>query len=290
MTSIPNKAIGEHLDKMNYCVSISHAYAVQILGRDSYANYPFVANQKPLGAILNFLLLFRRLENMESDSCGGESSCCCAGFGSEIMVNRKSRYVISNLRNIGIIKTYDFNHHLIPYENIYRMTAGEVSNGTYIFIPESYVWYLSTEHPNRTGMIVKLQARTYSYSSKPLQSIIGADALPNHMLVLACIALQSGYPQSIQTINGNSIEIADLAYMPILCSVDEQLIKDVMYSHGFVLEFSLPIEFEVRDVERVKVIRYDHVLLGDAYFASSGVSFANYIIQPYHIIRFLNEA
>jgi hypothetical protein len=168
------------------------------------------------------------------------------------------------------------------------MTQGDVAVGTYIFIPESYVWYLSTEHPNRTGMIVKLQARTYH--SKPLQGIIVTNELPNHMLVLACIALQSGYPRSLETMNGNNIEIVDLAYIPILCSVDEQLIKDVMYSHGFVLEFSLPVEFEVRDVDRVRLMGYDHIPLGSAYFASSGGPVLNYIVQPYNTIRFLNGA
>jgi len=288
MTSIPNRAIDEHLLKMYYCVSISSVNPVQFLDRNSYANYPFVNNQKPPGAILNFLLLFRRLEDTESDLCGGESNCCCAGFGDEVTPNKTIRYIISNVNNVGQRNVYDFNYHLIPYEAIYRMTAGNVSSGTYIFIPESYVWYLSTEHPNRTGMIVKLQARTYS--GKPLPNVVEASVLPNHMLVLACIALQSGYPQSFELANGNNIEIVDLAYMPILCSVDEQLIRDIMYSHGFVLEFSLPIEFEVRDVERVRVISYDHVVLGNAYFASSGGPFANYIVQPYHAIRFLNGA
>jgi hypothetical protein len=290
MTNIPNRAIAEHLSKMSYCVSLSHVATVQLPNRTSYANYPFVANQKPLGAILNFLLLFRRLENIQSDLCGEESNCCCAGFGNEIIANKTLRYIISNIKNANERISYDFKYHLIPYKSIHGRTTGDVPSGTYIFIPESYVWYLSTEHPNRTGMIVKLQARTDSGSGRPLHSIIGTNALPNHMLVLACIALQSGYSQSLETMNGNNIEIVDLAYMPILCSVDEQIIKDVMYSHGFVLEFSLPIEFEVRDVDRVRVISYDRVLLGNAYFASSGGPVANYIVQPYRTIRFLNRA
>ncbi len=285
MTSMPNKVIDEHLLKMNYCVSISGPRSVQISYRASYANYPFVDNQKQLGAILNFLLLFRHLENIESDSCGGESNCCCAGFEHGIMPNMKTRYMISNLRNVDRITTYDFEYHLISYESIYRMTVGEVSGGTYIFIPESYVWYLSAEYPNRVGMIVKLQARTYI--SKPLPRVIDSGVLPNHMLVLACVALQSGYPVTFETMDGDNVEIADLAYMPILCSVDEWLIRDIMYSHGFTLEFSLPIEFEVRDVERVRSVGYDHVLLGNAYFASSGGLVANHIIQPYANIRFL---
>ncbi len=290
MTNIPNRAIAEHLSKINYCVSISAGHTVQISNRASYANYPFVNNQKPPGAILNFLLLFRRLENIESDLCGEDSNCCCAGFGNEIMANKTLRYIISNIKNTNERISYDFKYHLIPYESIRGRTTGNVPSGTYIFISESYVWYLSTEHPNRTGMIVKLQSRAHTGSGRPLHSIIGTGDLPNHMLVLACVALQSGYPQSLATMSGNNIEIVDLAYMPILCSTDEQLIKDVMYSHSFVLEFSLPIEFEVRDVDRVRVISYDHMLLGNAYFASSGGPVANYIVQPYSSIRFLNRA
>jgi len=292
MTSIPNRSFLEHLSKINYCVSISQVRTVQILNRASYANYPFVNNQKLPGAILNFLLLFRHLNNREYNTGNDtENTCCRAGFDqNDIIVNNKIRYIISNVKDIDQRLSYDFKYDLIRYNTIYNMTQEDVAVGTYIFIPESYVWYLSTEHPNRTGMIVKLQARTDSGSGRPLHSIIGTNALPNHMLVLACIALQSGYSQSLETVNGNNIEIVDLAYMPILCSVDEQIIKDVMYSHGFVLEFSLPIEFEVRDVERVRVIRYDHVLLGNAYFASSGGPVANYIVQPYRTIRFLNGA
>jgi hypothetical protein len=290
MTNIPNRAIAEHLSKMSYCVSLSSVANVQFANRTSYTNYPFVNNQKPPGAILNFLLLFRHLNNGEGDTGNDtENTCCHAGFDqNDIIVNNKVRYIISNVRDIDQRLSYDFEYDLIRYNTIYNMLQGDVANGTYIFIPESYVWYLSTEHPNRTGMIVKLQARTYS--GKPLQSSIDTGALPNHMLVLACIALQSGYPQSFGTMNGNNIEIVDLAYMPILCSVDEQLIKDVMYSHGFVLEFSLPIEFEVRDVDRIRVISYDYVLLGNAYFAFSGGPEANYIVQPYHTIRFLSGA
>jgi len=292
MTNIPNRALAEHLSKMSYCVSLSPASTVQFSNRASYANYPFVDNQKPPGAILNFLLLFRHLYNGE-DNTGNdtENTCCHAGFDqNDIIINNKIRYIISNVKDIDQRLSYDFKYDLIRYNTIYNMIQGDVAAGTYIFIPESYVWYLSTEHPNRTGMIVKLQARAYSGSGRPLQNIIDTEAVPNHMLVLACIALQSGYPQSFETMNGNNIEIVDLAYMPILCSVDEQLIKDIMYSHGFVLEFSLPIEFEVRDVDRVRVIRYDHVLLGNAYFASSGGPAANYIVQPYLAIRFLNRA
>ena len=290
MTNIPNRAIAEHLSKMSYCASLSPVANVQFTNRGSYANYPFVNNQKPPGAILNFLLLFRHL-NIDEDNSGNntESNCCHAGFDpNDIIVNNKVKYIISNVKDIDQRLSYDFKYDLIRYNTIYNMTQGDVAVGTYIFIPESFIWYLSTEHPNRTGMIVKLQARTYS--GKPLDSPIGTYNLPNHMLVLACIALQSGYPKSFETMSGNNIEIVDLAYMPILCSVDEQLIKDVMYSHGFVLEFSLPIEFEVRDVERVRAIRYDHVLLGNAYFASSGGSEANYVVQPYRTIRFLSEA
>jgi hypothetical protein len=290
MTNIPNRAIAEHLSKMSYCVSLSSVSNVQFANRTSYTNYPFVNNQKPPGAILNFLLLFRHLNNGEGDTGNDtENTCCHAGFDqNDIIVNNKVRYIISNVRDIDQRLSYNFEYDLIEYNTIYNMLQGDVADGTYIFIPESYVWYLSTEHPNRTGMIVKLQARTYS--GKPLQSLIDTGALPNHMLVLACIALQSGYPQSFRTMNGNNIEIVDLAYMPILCSVDEQLIKDVMYSHGFVLEFSLPIEFEVRDVDRIRVISYDHVLLGNAYFAFSGAPEANYIVQPYSTIRFLSGA
>jgi len=292
MTNIPNRAIAEHLSKMSYCVSLSPVATVQFPNRISYANYPFVNNQKPPGAILSFLLLFRHLNNGE-DNTGNdtENTCCRAGFDqNDIIVNNKIRYIISNVKDIDQRLSYDFKYDLIRYNTIYNMTQEDFAVGTYIFIPESYVWYLSTEHPNRTGMIVKLQARTDSGSGRPLHSIIGTNALPNHMLVLACIALQSGYSQSLETVNGNNIEIVDLAYMPILCSVDEQIIKDVMYSHGFVLEFSLPIEFEVRDVDRVRVISYDRVLLGNAYFASSGGPVANYIVQPYRTIRFLNGA
>jgi hypothetical protein len=286
MTNISNRAIAEHLSKMNYCVSLSPVATVQFQNRASYTNYPFVNNQKPPGAILNFLLLFRHLGNKGNNT---ENNCCHAGFDSNaIIANNRVRYIISNVKDIDQRLSYDFKYDLIPYRIIYEIVQGEVASGTYIFIPESYVWYLSTEHPNRTGMIVKLQARTYS--GKPLQSSIDTGALPNHMLVLACIALQSGYSQSFRTMNGNNIEIVDLAYMPILCSVDEQLIKDVMYSHGFVLEFSLPIEFEVRDVDRIRVISYDHVLLGNAYFAFSGGPEANYVVQPYRTIRFLSGA
>ena len=292
MTDIPNRAIAEHLSKMSYCVSLSPVANVQFANRTSYANYPFINNQKPPGSILNFLLLFRHLNNGKDNNGNDiENTCCHAGFEEkDIIVNNKIRYIISNVKDINQRLSYDFKYDLIQYNTIYNMVQGDIADGTYIFIPESYIWYLSTEHPNRTGMIVKLQARTYSGSGRPLQRIIETSALPNHMLVLACIALQSGYPQSLEIMNGNNIEIVDLAYMPILCSVDKQLIKDVMYSHGFVLEFSLPIEFEVRDVERVRVIRYDHVLLGNAYFASSGGPVANYIVQPYRTIRFLNGA
>jgi hypothetical protein len=292
MTSIPNRSFLEHLSKLNYCVSISKVRTVPIPNRALYVNYPFVNNQKLPGAILNFLLLFRNLNNGEYNTGNDtENTCCHAGFDeNDIIVNNKIRYIISNVKDIDERASYDFKYDLIRYNTIYNITQGNVANGTYIFIPESYIGYLSTEYPNRTGMIVKLQVHTYSGSSKPLQSIIETSALPNHMLVLACIALQSGYPKPFEIMDGNNIEIVDLAYMPILCSVDEQLIKDVMYSHGFVLEFSLPIEFEVRDVERVRVIRYDHVLLGNAYFASSGGPAANYLAQPYRTIRFLNRA
>jgi hypothetical protein len=290
MTNVPNRAIAEHLSKINYCVSISTMHRVEIQNRASYANYPFVSSQKPLGSILNFLLLFRRLNNEEDDDSFTDSNCCYKGFGNgEIIDNNVLKYTIRNVRDSNEIISYDFKYDLIPYESIFIRTQVNVQSGTYIFIPESYVWYLSTEHPNRTGMIVRLQARTY-YSGKPLRSIIGVEDLPNHMLVLACIALQSGYPKLFDTLSGDNIEMVDLAYMPILCSVDEQLIKDVMYSHGFVLEFSLPIEFEVRDVDRVRVISYDPVLLGNAYFASSGGPVANYIVQPYVAIRFLSGA
>ena len=292
MTNIPNRAIAEHLSKMSYCVSLSPAATIQFENRASYANYPFINNQKPPGAILNFLLLFRRLNNTGNDT---ENNCCRSGFGenqeeNQIASDNKFRYIIRNVNNSNERLSYDFQYDLIPYDSVYQMITGNVAVGTYIFIPESYVWYLSAEHPNRTGMIVKLQARTYSGGGKPLERIIETGALPNHMLVLVYIALQSGYPQSFENMNGNNIEIVDLAYIPILCSTDEQLIKDVMYSHGFVLEFSLPIEFEVRDVERVRVISYDHMLLGNAYFASSGGPFANYIVQPYRTIRFLSGA
>ena len=290
MTNIPNRAIAEHLSKMSYCVSLSPAATIQFENRDSYANYPFINNQKPPGAILNFLLLFRRLNNTGSDT---ENNCCRSGFGenqeeNQIASDNKFRYIIRNVNNSNERLSYDFQYDLIPYNNVYQMITDNVAVGTYIFIPESYVWYLSTEHPNRTGMIVNLQARTYI--SKPLQSSISEDNLPNHMLVLACIGLQSGYPKSFVAMDDINIELADLAYMPILCSVDEQIIKDIMYSHGFVLEFSLPIEFEVRDVDRVKVVSYDYAPLGNAYFASSVDLPVNYIVQPYSTIRFLSEA
>jgi hypothetical protein len=289
MTNIPNRSIAEHVSKINYCVSISAMRRVEIQNRASYSNYPFVNNQKPLGSILNFLLLFRRLSSAEDDDSSTDRNCCREGFEEdEIKYDNALKYAIRNIKDSNEVISYDFKYDLIPYESIFIRTQVNVQSGTYIFIPESYVWYLSTEHPNRTGMIVRLQARTYS--GKPLRSIIGVEDLPNHMLVLACIALQSGYPKLFDTLSGDNIEMVDLAYMPILCSVDEQLIKDVMYSHGFVLDFSLPIEFEVRDVDRVRVISYDPVLLGNAYFASSGGPVANYIVQPYVAIRFLSGA
>ncbi len=280
MTSIPNKAIDEHLLKMNYCVSISKARAVQISHRNSYANYPFVSSQKPLGAILNFLLLFSRLTSDDS-----ESNCCYAGFGENHMIlDNKVSYMIKNVNNINERLSYDFKYDLIKYDAIYQMMQEGVSEGTYMFIPESYVWYLSTEHPNRTGMIVKLQARTYN--SKPLRELVAESDVPNHMIVLACIALMSGYPQNFITIDTATISIVDLAYMPLLCSRDEGIIRDIIYSHGFTLEFSLPIEFDVRDVERVQGIRYDHINLANAYFTSNSGMLLNYIVQPYATIRF----
>ncbi len=278
MTNIPNRAIAEHLSKINYCVSISVGHTVQISKRASYANYPFVNNQKPPGAILNFLLLFRRLANTESN-------CCYAGLEvDDVIRNNKLRYIISNVKNSNERLSYDFYYDLIPYDVIYEMTQGTVAPGTYIFIPESYVWYLSTEHPNRTGMIVKLQAR--KYNSNPLRASVSDIEVPNHMLVLACIALQSGYPDDFITTEAGTIPLVNLAYMPLLCSSDEELIKDIMYSHGFTLEFSLPIEFEVRDAKRVSGISYDHINLANAYFTSNSGLILNYIVQPYSFIRF----
>jgi len=280
MTNVPNRSLVEHLSKLNYCVSISPMYTIQIQNRASYINYPFINNQKPPGAILNFLLLFRRLSNTSGN-------CCRVGFVAEtdIIIDNKVRYIISNVQHSNQRLSYDFKYDLILYDSIYEMTHGNVADGTYIFIPESYVWCLSTEHPNRTGMIVKLQARTYN--SKPLRDTVEEDKVPNHMLVLACLALQSGYPKDFITTETGTISITDLAYMPVLCSSDENLIRDIMYSHGFTLEFSLPIEFEVRDVERVRGVSYDHVSLGNAYFASSAGMTLNYIVQPYSAIRFL---
>ena len=278
MTSIPNRALDEHLLKMSYCVSLSHVATVQLPNRTSYANYPFVANQKPLGAILNFLLLFRRLSYIGNN-------CCYSGFESDdIILNNKIRYIVSNVKNTNERLSYDFKYDLILYSSIYSMTQGNVSDSTYMFIPESYVWYLSTEHPNRTGMIVKLQARTYN--SKPLRDSVADNEVPNHMLVLACIALQSGYPDDFITTEAGTIPLVNLAYMPLLCSSDEELIKDIMYSHGFTLEFSLPIEFEVRDAKRVSGISYDHINLANAYFTSNSGLILNYIVQPYSFIRF----
>jgi len=281
MTNIPNRAIAEHLSKMSYCVSLSPVATVQFQNRDSYASYPFVNNQKPPGAILNFLLLFRRLNNT-----GG--NCCHAGFEEgDLTINNKVRYIISNVRDSNKRPSYDFKYDLIPYSIIYNMAQSNVANGTYIFIPESYVWYLSTEHPNRTGMIVKLQARTYN--SKPLRgnaSNVSEAEVPNHMVVLACLALQSGYPVDFIATETGTIPILNLAYMPLLCSSDEGLIKNIMYSHGFTLEFSLPIEFEVRDAERVSGISYDNINLANAYFTSSSGLTLNYIVQPYATIRF----
>jgi hypothetical protein len=214
-----------------------------------------------------------------------ENTCCHAGFDpNDIMVNNKVRYIISNVKNIAQRLSYDFEYDLIRYDTIYNMALGTVAAGTYIFIPESYIWYLSTEHPNRTGMIVKLQARTYN--SKPLGSNVSAAEVPNHMVVLACLALQSGYPMDFIRIETSSIPILDLAYMPLLCSSDQNLIRDIIYSHGFTLEFSLPIEFEVRDAERVREISYDHVNLANAYFTSNSGLALNYIVQPYSAIRF----
>ncbi len=280
MTNIPNRAMTEHLSRISYCINIRLAQRVELDDRSTYFNYPHVNDQKPLGAILNFLLLFRHTDDNEEDI---ESNCCYAGF-EEVLSSGNIRYVIRNVYNPNEKLSYDFHYHLMPYNTILGMMQDGTSIGTYIFIPESYVWYLSTEYPNRVGMVVKLQARTYI--GKPLHRVIDARALPNHMLVLACVALQSGYPKTFETLEGDNVEIADLAYMPVLCSVDEQLIKDIMYSHGFTLEFSLPIEFEVRDVERVRVVSYDHVPLGNAYFASSGGLIVNHIIQPYANIRF----
>ena len=278
MTSIPNRAIDEHLLKMSYCVSLSPVATVQFQNRDSYASYPFVNNQKPPGAILNFLLLFRRLNNT-----GG--NCCHAGFEEgDLTINNKVRYIISNVRDSNKRPSYDFKYDLIPYSIIYNMAQSNVANGTYIFIPESYVWYLSTEHPNRTGMIVKLQARIYN--SKPLRDSVADSEVPNHMLVLACLALQSGYPDDSIITEAGTIPLVNLAYMPLLCSSDEELIKDIIYSHGFTLEFSLPIEFEVRDAERVSGIRYDNINLANAYFTSNSGLILNYIVQPYSFIRF----
>jgi len=281
MTNIPNRSLLEHLSKLNYCVSISTAHTVQIPNRASYANYPFIDNQKPLGAILNFLLLFRRLESIESN-------CCRAGFGeNQIISNNKVRYIISNVKHKDQRLSYDFEYDLIPYDTIYNMVVGTVAPGTYIFIPESYVWYLSTEYPNRTGMIVKLQARTYN--SKPLRDNISVENVPNYMAVLACIAHQAGYPGGFITTETGTIPIVDLAYMPILCSSDEILIRDIIYSHGFTVEFSLPIEFEVRDAERVRGISYDYINLGNAYFTSNASLVLNYIVQPYNSIRFFGS-
>jgi hypothetical protein len=280
MTSIPNRAMDEHLLKMNYCVSLSSVNLVQFSDRASYAHYLFVSNQKPLGSILNFLLLFRRLTNRDV-----ESNCCYVGFdGNDTILDNKIRYMISNVKDVGKRLSYDFKYDLIKYNAIYQIIKGNVTEGTYVFIPESYVWYLSAEHPNRTGMIVKLQARTYN--SKPLWDRIAESELPNHMVVLACIALQSGYPQTYVTVDSGTISIADLAYMPLLCSGDEDVIKDIIYSHGFTLEFSLPIELEVRDVERVQGISYDNINLANAYFTSNSGLNLNHIIQPYVTIRF----
>jgi len=282
MTNIPNRAIAEHLSKMSYCVSLSFVSPVQFSDRVSYANYPFVNNQKPPGAILNFLLLFRRLNNTGNDT---EDNCCRSGFGeNEIVSDNNFRYIIRNVNNSSERLSYDFQYDLIPYNSVYQMITGNVANGTYIFIPESYVWYLSTEHPNRTGMIVKLQSRTYN--SKPLRDSVADIEAPNHILVLACLALQSGYPGDYITTEAGTIPLVNLAYMPLLCSSDEELIKDIMYSHGFTLEFSLPIEFEVRDAERVRGISYDHVNLANAYFTSNSGLILNYIVQPYSFIRF----
>jgi hypothetical protein len=278
MTSIPNRAIDEHLLKMSYCVRLSSVTPIQFSDRDSYANYPFVNNQKPLGAILNFLLLFRRLSDIGND-------CCYSGFGSDdIILNNKIRYIISNVKNSNERLSYDFQYDLIPYDTIYNMVVGTVASGTYIFIPESYVWYLSTEYPNRTGMIVKLQARTYN--SKSLSVRVSKDEVPNRMVVLACVALQSGYQADFIRTETDAIPVLDLAYMPLLCTTDEDLIRDIIYSHGFALEFSLPIEFEVRDAERVSGISYDHINLANAYFTSSSGLTLNYIVQPYAAIRF----
>jgi hypothetical protein len=288
MTNIPNRAIAEHLSKMSYCVSLSPVAIVQFQNRLSYANYPFVNNQKPPGAILNFLLLFRHLNNGE-DNTGNdtENTCCHAGFDrNDIISNNKVRYIISNVQNSYERISYDFKYDLIPYDIIFQMIRGTVATGTYIFIPESYVWYLSTEHPNRTGMIVKLQARTYTYNSKPLRDNVAENDVPNCMTVLACLALQSGYPEGFITTETDTIPLLDLAYMPILCSRDGDLIRDIIYSHGFTLEFSLPIEFEVRDAERVHGISYDHINLANAYFAANSGLTLNYIVQPYSAIRF----
>jgi len=286
MTSIPNRAMDEHLLKMNYCVRLSSVNPVQFSDRDSYTNYPFVNNQKPPGSIVNFLLLFRHLNNGEDDAGDdAENTCCHAGFDeNDIIANNNIRYMISNVNDIDKRLIYDFSYDLIRYNAIYNMIQGEVAAGTYIFIPESYVWYLSTEHPNRTGMIVKLQAR--SYNSKPLRDLVAESDIPNHMIVLACIALMSGYPQNFITIDSDTISIADLAYMPLLCSEDEDIIRDIIYSHGFTLEFSLPIEFEVRDVERTRGVSYDHTNLANAYFMSSSGMTLNHIVQPYATIRF----
>jgi hypothetical protein len=282
MTNIPNRAIAEHLSKMSYCVSLSPVANVQFANRTSYANYPFVNNQKPPGSILNFLLLFRRLNNIGNDT---ENNCCRLGFGeNQIVYDNKFRYIIRNVNNRGERLSYDFQYDLILYNNMYQMITGNVADGTYIFIPESYVWYLSTEHPNRTGMIVKLQARIYN--SKPLRDSVADNEVPNHMLVLACLALQSGYPDDSIITEAGTIPLVNLAYMPLLCSSDEGLIKDIVYSHGFTLEFSLPIEFEVRDAERVRGISYDHVNLANAYFTSNSGLILNYIVQPYSLIRF----
>jgi hypothetical protein len=269
---------------MVYCVSLGSVGRLQVQDRTTYANYSFIGNQKPPGAILNFLLLFRRLEDIDVGD-----NCCHVGFeADDLILNNSFRYIINNIKNINERTCYDFEYDLIRYSSVHRIVTDRRSNNTYIFIPESYVWYLSAEYPNRSGMIVKLQARTYA--SKPLPNVMSEGNIPNHMLVLACIGLQSGYPQSFTTMDGDDIDIADLAYMPILCSADEQLIKDIMYSHGFVLEFSLPIEFEVRDVDRVRVISYDHWLLGNAYFVFGAGPAANHIVQPYNIIRFINGA
>lgn len=277
MTSIYNRAIAEHVSKLNYCVSLNSAATVQFQDRTTYANYPFVSNQKPPGAILNFLLLFRNLDTKKSN-------CCHAGFENDIISNHKVRYMISNVQNINERIIYDFQYDLINYSVISAMVLGEVAVGTYIFIPESYVWHLSNEHPNRTGMIVKLQARTYN--SKPLsRTTLPERDVPNHMVVLACLARQSGYPQSFTT-SEVTIQMTDLAYMPILCSSDTTLIRDIIYSHGFTLEFSLPIEFEVRDAQRVPGISYGIGILGDAYFTTNSTLITNYIIQPYSAIRF----